>query len=421
MLLKTVILVLIVTVASEDWIKRPPKYYSYPSRFYRKPPPPYVVKGAFSYTPPPNYMQDDESHYRAKVSKKPTNDGLGDEDIGNLVKHLTKKDLDKIIEFAGVTRYAEKYRDDSSEYKPYRRPENSGYRIEDVDQFAQNIHHFKEQENVLKVEYNGPKMNYGARPRILHPTPPSFIDETNSNYINDASQTKVIYSSPREQHISNPNTRIVFSNPQSPFSHPRSNPSSQNPSTHLDTEESMRQYVTYVTVPPSHKANDEGTLLTAPPNYVKDNEYALFTDSDNMQEEQLPKPLNLRDDYEVANTDHVPKVIKSDGYKVESFKDLPLMDYDSKRHTVSSYNVPHYLVTSTKSHSPSSSYQQVKVPTIEQAPQGYSGNDMSDAHLKAVKIWTHRSKGTAYTLHDDGTLSLEKPKTRPQHRYEYGP
>ncbi|KAI5637634.1 hypothetical protein NE865_09617 [Phthorimaea operculella] len=413
MLLKTVILVLIVTVASEDWIKRPPKYFSYPSRFYRKPPPPYVVKGAFSYTPPPNYMQDDE-HYRPKVSKKPINDGLGDEDISNLVKHLTKKDLDKIVEFAGVSRYAEKYRDDDVEYKPFRRPESSGYRNEDVDQFSQNIHHFKEQEDAIKVEYNGPK-NYGAvRPRILHPTPPSFLDEPNSNYINDASQTKVIYSSPPEQRFSNPNN--VFSNPQRPF--PSSNPTFYSP--HLDTEESMRQYITYVTVPPSHKTNEEDTLLTAPPNYIKDNEYTLFTDSETMQEEQLPKPLNLRDDYEVANTDHVPKVIKADGYKVESFKDLPLMDYDSKLHSVSSYHVPHYLVTSTKSQSPPSSYQQVKVPTIEQAPQGYTGKDMSDAHLKAVKIWTHRSKGTAYTLHDDGSLSLEKPKSRP-HSYGYGP
>lgn len=58
------------------------------------------------------------------------------------------------------------------------------------------------------------------------------------------------------------------------------------------------------------------------------------------------------------------------------------------------------------------------VPKIEAAPSAESSAAyaQSDAHLKAIKIWTHRSKGTAYTLHSDGTLSLEFPsKPRPKY------
>ncbi|XP_026318979.1 uncharacterized protein LOC113229554 isoform X2 [Hyposmocoma kahamanoa] len=151
----------------------------------------------------------------------------------------------------------------------------------------------------------------------------------------------------------------------------------------------------------------------------------IFTDSSMIKEEELPKPTNLREEeLVISHTNHVPAIVKPDStYEVKNFGNLPLMNYhNSKLHTVSSYNVPHYTVTTTRQKSPvlqlssssSSLSASQKYPEIEYAPPDATGKEHSDAHLKAVKIWTHKSKGTAYTLHDDGTLSLELPLPKKQ-------
>lgn len=76
----------------------------------------------------------------------------------------------------------------------------------------------------------------------------------------------------------------------------------------------------------------------------------LFTDEKIMKEEELPKPLNLReeDNYDISYTKHKPVYAKppSQGsYKLENFGRLPLSDHSSKLTSVSSYNVPHYSVS----------------------------------------------------------------------------
>ncbi|CAH1636651.1 unnamed protein product [Spodoptera littoralis] len=156
------------------------------------------------------------------------------------------------------------------------------------------------------------------------------------------------------------------------------------------------------------------------------------------EEETLPPPINMREvDFDVSYTNNVPTVVQADStsYEVENFGDLPLMNYNSKLHSVSSYHVPHYTVTQSKSQSlpspPSSSYSSsqsysssstglkpspaaasIKAPPVEPAPPPSVAKEQSDAHLKAIKIWSHKSKGAAYTLHDDGTLTPEWPRPK---------
>lgn len=57
----------------------------------------------------------------------------------------------------------------------------------------------------------------------------------------------------------------------------------------------------------------------------------------------------------------------------------------------------------------------VKTPEVETAPPASVTKDQSEAHLKAIKIWTHKSKGVAYTVLEDGTLTLERP-SKPSHK-----
>lgn len=279
------------------------KYYG-PQKFYRRPPTNYPTKGAFSYTPPPGYMDDEDKHpsFRPKVSKKRTTDGLGDEDINNLVKYLTKKDLDKIIEFAGEKgKYSD--REHEMEYRQtYKRPEYNG-QDEDGEKFL-NGPYINEQKNTQR---------YALRdhPNVQHQGNP------NLNYINDATQPRILNSNPQDvlnpgpvvYQNEAPNPRIIYSNPPG--------------------------------IPPLQTPGQISFLN-------QNAEGSIFTDSSVMKEETLPKPSNLRDDYEISYTNNVEKVVKSESssYKVEDFGELPLMNYyDSKLHSVSSYNVPHYTVS----------------------------------------------------------------------------
>lgn len=88
-------------------IKRGKYFSNPPTKFYDRPPYSPSIKGPFSYTPPPGYTPNDigpphpaPSRRRPyKVSKRP-DEGLGDEDIHNIIKYLSNKDLNKLIELA---------------------------------------------------------------------------------------------------------------------------------------------------------------------------------------------------------------------------------------------------------------------------------------------------------------------------------
>lgn len=315
-------------------IKRAKYYSNPPTRFYRKPPPPFLTKGAFSYTPPPNYMESEDPRpgsFRPKVStsKRPINDGLGDDDINNLVKHLSKQDLDKIIEFAG-DKYGthEKYStsinklpDKTEDISIYKTPVQE---IEADQKFSLNGPYISDKEPInYEMEYS----DVSKRPT-----------ETNKVIYNQI-QLQSVDNSPDQFAFKGPYANIYSANVQNspPLFHQSPEISSQDLSIPLETQESMHnsQFSTL-------NAYIQQELHGAPSDKVVN----TFTDSKVMQEEQLPKPVNLReDDYEVSYTNNVANIVKPSSYKLENFGDLPLMDYNSKRDTVSSYHVPHYSVS----------------------------------------------------------------------------
>ncbi|XP_072932356.1 uncharacterized protein [Epargyreus clarus] len=362
-------------------IKRAKYYSSPPLRFYKRPPMSYPIRGAFSYTPPPGYMVDDDeqpSPNRPKVSKRPTTGGLGDEDINNIVKYLSKQDLDKIIEFANEKeRETPKYNRESYERPNYinTRPDVKPYESRIINKDIT-----PEVDNGNKFSLNGPYISAqeGFRP---------YEDE---------------YNNPNEMYLSKEDQKALkfleqeptalFINKQKLYSN-----------TLLDSDVSTQNHKFSFPNAFSYEQRNEIFNRTSG---------SIFTDSSIMQEEQLPLPSNLRErDYDASFTNNVLTVVKadSDSYKVENLAELPLMNYNSKLDTVDSYKVPHYTLTSSSD---------VKGPPVEPAPPASSARDQSDAHLKAIKIWTHKSKGTAYTLHDDGTLSLERP-TRSKTYYDH--
>lgn len=270
------------------------KYYHYPQRFYRPPPHAYPIKGPYSYTPPPNYTVDERPATLSRPPKVSRPEGLGDDDISNLVKYLSKTDLDKIIEFAG---------EKESEYRPsYKRPK---VRVQEIDD--------------EKFSLNGPFLN-PVRPELneqsyvrdIHSNPErtSYDSNSNVNYINDDSQPKLIYSRPPDTENYNP---------------------------------------TYLNSPLEPQETRVSYQLSNSPNVYQSNNVVKDTYMD--KEEQLPKPVNLREyeEYQVSFTNNVPSVVKADSsYKLENFGELPVMNYqNSKLHSVSSYNVPQYTVSMT--------------------------------------------------------------------------
>lgn len=269
-------------------VKRAKYYSSPPQRFYRRPPMSYPSHGAFSYTPPPSHMMDDEdqtpNHRPHKYSRRPTNEGLGDEDINNLLKYLSKKDLDKIVEH---TLAKEKFKKDYDIPKPVYNEVNDD--LDDGNKFSLNGPYIKPNGDYVPTENPSFNENYSeSRPIVVPDTP----EKTGNLHF---------YSPTPSEGQSNQQFAVVDSYMQQAINGLGSNSGS-----------------------------------------------SIFTDGKVMQEEQLPMPSNLRyEDHYVSFTNNDPAVVKADpsSYKVESFGSLPLMNYDSKLHTVSSYNVPHYTVS----------------------------------------------------------------------------
>ncbi|XP_075975073.1 uncharacterized protein LOC142975853 [Anticarsia gemmatalis] len=413
-------------------VKRGKYYSSPPLRFYNRPPMAIPIKGPFSYTPPP-FVSDDDAPYPGsrpyKVSKRPAlpNDGLADDDITNIVQHLSKQDLDKILEFA-----QEKHQN----HNKYR-----------------DVHNTNEYSRPFKMES---KILYKGNTHAKYEELPHYKEESFINYV---TQTPYVKST-RDEH------------PRRPADH--EDTPSQSQWFNIDNTEHKREPIGFESFSPSHSLmNSEVPIdFTVSNSHIKEpflkvfaaqesplnqagveslspklayenlngpvslpiakNPY--FVDSD--EEEKLPRPVNMRaEDFVGSFTQNVPKVAAlASSYDIESFGDLPLMDYSSKLHDVSSYHVPHYTVTQPKppksappsppisfsSYSSSSSSllkpspaaAAIKEPIYEPAPPASAAKEQSDAHLKATKIWSHRSKGAAYTLHDDGTLSPERPRPK---------
>ncbi|XP_069358087.1 uncharacterized protein [Maniola hyperantus] len=356
------------------------KYYSIPShKYYGRPSYTYSNRSPFTYSSPHGYTANDiglaSKQKPYKVSKIPFNEGLGDDDFNNLIKYLSHKDLDKIVKFAAEKeRNLDNYRDlDNYEYKGDFDSEefrNIDYEEDNPDSNDPNIQFYYKYNNIIK---HRPSINY---PQM----------QTNMNM--------------------------------------------------------------YTQTPIKTGEEPELSLLDGyiqkEINVMNDRNY-IFTDSSTWKEEELPKPINLReDDYDVSSTNNVRSFAKPESsYQLGNFADLPLMDYEhSKLERVNSYSVPYYSVStrnskfvlSSSNHRPrypspaplppsqlssspvSSSISLTNALEVEPAPPASAAKEQSDAHLKAIKIWTHKSKGTAYTLHDDGTLSLEQPS---QPRYKY--
>ncbi|CAH2085048.1 unnamed protein product [Euphydryas editha] len=335
-------------------IKRAKYFSNAPFKFYNRPPYSPPIKGPFSYTPPPGYTANDVG--------PPTPSNLRPFKSG-------KKDLDKIVEYANErNRYTDRYKEESD------------------------------------------KHNYN---------PPDFSNTDNIYHIDQMYDSKRIFNSPNKQAYENkhynsddgPNSEY-FTNKQSKGSLQNYQAYSQGSVQTSDIKDE-RQF------------SFLDAYIQKEISGISQNNNYFNTDSSTMQEEVLPKPINLRtNDPDVSYTNDVVSVVKpATSYKLENFAELPLMEYEnSKLHKVNSYSVPHYSVTSTDYQPMKQSFSSpfslssqllnpsnIKIPEVEPAPPASAAKEQSDAHLKAIKIWTHKSKGTAYTLHDDGTLTLEKP------------
>lgn len=344
-------------------VKRGRFYSSPPIRFYNTPPMPIPIQGPFSYTPPP-VMTDDSPPYPGnrpyKVSKRPpvpSNDGLGDDDISNLVKHLSKQDLDKIIEFAQEKGQSyNKYRDiyHTNEYsRPYSKRESrivykgSGpTKYEEPAPYKEGskFSNFVTEPSYVKVfsaQEGSRPFSFYSRPGQREPLdvesyPPSqrLPNEVESFPFSQDYEIPYPSASFLNQAIKNEDEYVKVFAAQEPQRRPAQ----------IDPE----NYQSYPVGPsngdnflPSEPIGNSQRLVGAS---VSNN--AFFSESN--EEAKLPPPVNMRDEeFEVSNTNNVPKVVKAEStsYEVENFGDLPLMDYNSKLHDVSSYHVPHYTVS----------------------------------------------------------------------------
>jgi hypothetical protein len=308
----------VVTIASDNGlrpdyvrVKRAKYYSSPPMRYYRKPPAPFPVKGYFSYTPPPNYMDSEDSPYPGsfrpnKVSKSPT-DGLADEDISSLVTNLSEKDFDRLMEYS------------KRKYKKI-------YDYNDVTNIDDTIP--KQYQLSYDAEKNVPKGQYTKDTKEYNV---AYTEKVNKieNKPEDSN-----YRGPYAPSFSINNPIYVEEKPYyaSPSKTPNNTPQDLS-DVQLNTEESMKR--------------NQFSFLNAYIEQDLNNRPPVVSDNEATEEEKLPKPINLRedDDYTASSTNNAPKIVKSHSYKVENFGDLPLMDYHSKLHTVSSYHVPHYSVS----------------------------------------------------------------------------
>ncbi|XP_050678680.1 uncharacterized protein LOC126974959 [Leptidea sinapis] len=389
------IFVLFVFVSDANVRVKRGKYSNSPQRFYNQPPPVYRTRGPFNenshYSRPPrpykvssyegipydDYRGSENAYRPSSRNKYPEmmneeypaskdssrNEEITDEDLSNIVRNLSKKDLDKIFEMAsqGENKNFEEYHPNYSEIIPQE--------FEEIKPFISNAHNFefKEAINYLPGHISG-----GDENNLLHnDIQNTFVDTDESNqysFIDSFIQQDLGQS----EHNSNNN---------------------------MYSEDSITPQ------------NNQGVIY-----------------SDNSQEEILPKPDNLREDFVGAHTKIVPSILRAESmYQLENIANLPLMNYEnSKLESVNSYRVPHYTVTSSTRNQLNQNQRaqtfhkapavHLSPPTTSATSQQAAASQQSDAHLKAVKIWTHQSIGTAYTLHDDGTLSLERPE-RPNTQY----
>lgn len=333
------------------------KYSFPPQRFYKLPPMIQPVKGIFSYTPPPNYMMDDDKQsplFRPpRVSKRPT-ESMSEEDINNIVKYMSQKDLDKLIEMAEKEKYIDKFKMPEKNERDERTKTGSDVfkaDVKEIDVDTSNSHFYGDRSNDYVKESTQPKVIYKKTPLNKE-----FINyqgiNTNINYMKDSS--KIMYANSESQ------MPKKFINPQDIFDYEMN---VRNSNTKKDITPDIQNgpiKTTYTSLEnnPSN-IQDSGLDMNEMKEYFnmvqKFNEKLtkdghIFTDSSMIKEEELPKPTNLREEEQViSHTNNVPAVVKADSrYEVKNFGDLPLMNYqNSKLHSVSSYNVPHYTVSTT--------------------------------------------------------------------------
>ncbi|CAB3254384.1 unnamed protein product [Arctia plantaginis] len=376
------------------------------------------IQGPFSYTPPP-FINEKPSYpgrrpYKvSKIPKPSNNDGLGDDDISNIVKYMSSQDLEKLLEFVqnkdqGYNKYKDRYNSneymrtykrENKEFSAYEKPTSHKEEIDFLNYVTEPTF-----DNFLKAQetqYSKPTREHSERIRAANIPNELASFSSEQHYIN--SDNTASFSIPTKKH----NTESI--------------PTYLN----IFTAQESQPIQTHIS---SHYQNKDNTNRPVP-DLVFNNSVFLETN----EEEKLPPPVNMREeDYESSFTNNVPKVVKPESYDVQNFGDLPLMDYNSKLHDVSSYHVPHYSVTDTKPSqavasmvsfpsSSSSSSSLLKIspaaahilePIYEPAPPVSAAASQTDAHLKATKIWSYKSRGAAYTLNDDGSLTPERSRPR---------
>lgn len=258
-----------------------------------------------------------------KVSKRPTNQGLGDEDINNIMKYLTQQDLDKLLEFANEKQQETRNRDSLIDF-------NNGYNKQQKKRKQEK----REEINVYKAQEGDD----------------DFYDSI-----------KYKASTEEDRNLYKANVQEIDTDQKHIFKSPLK---AQKPNGYSEP-------VNYVTEPTSNffinvNNNDEifkpsgteGRILNKPNvnaytnhgiNHITTNYGVgnIASDTKTTDEEYLPRPVNMREDnFYGAYTNNVPNVVKSESdYEIKDFGELPLMNYNSKLDTVSSYHVPHYTVS----------------------------------------------------------------------------
>ncbi|XP_035450573.2 uncharacterized protein LOC118276383 [Spodoptera frugiperda] len=363
-----------------------------------------------------------------KVSRRPTNHGW-DDDINNLVNNLSTQDLDKIIEFAYEK---DKYSDRSYDIEyEYYRPSKRKYSHKPppfAKDYYYNYNTKYSEEKPYEMEFKK-YLSY-----VTEATPLNYMPQHDmrSPYPTDIEWNQVSF--PGSQDDRTPPSKVYSTQDNEPTRFQEYGPEGtstnykdfgpQFDQSSFAPQGGSHPFETFGTqddtVPQTSNIDSVQKFENLPPMAYSGTTPSDFPET--TEEETLPPPINMREvDFDASYTHNVPTVVKadSDSYAVENFGDLPLMNHNSKLHSVSSYHVPHYTVTKSKSQSlpppPSSSYSSaanIQTPPVEPAPPVSAAQEQSDAHLKAIKIWSHKSKGAAYTLHDDGTLTPEWPRPK---------
>lgn len=356
---------------NDYWRIKRAKYYP-PLRFYRptRMVPYGPAKGLFSYTPAPNYMMDDDkqsSSFRPPnvkgKSKRPTI-SMSEEDINNIVKFMSQKDLDKLIEMAEKEKYIDKYK--IPEYNESEReipkPGSDIYKADvqemDADNFnpfsyGDSNHNYAKESTQSRIIYRKPpnkeylsqQLNYqGINPDINY-----MKDSSKIMYANSESPTpdKLINSQDIIDYEMNVRNADYMKDISTQFTYSNL-PNIENGllKTKYKNLEDNQSYIQHTGLDMNEVKEDFNLAYNFNEMITKDGH--IFTDDSILQDEELPKPLNLREEEQViSHTKNVPRVVKADSsYEVKNFGDLPLMNYhNSKLESVSSYHVPHYTVS----------------------------------------------------------------------------